>query len=107
MNTLLETLKKYKVVAGVFAIAILFGIYALFFKSETPPADSLITTSPEQSEVDAVTVDLLALLLSLKTIDIDITLFSDDRFKSLTDFSVELIKQPVGRPNPFLPIGGQ
>lgn len=107
MDTLLETLKKYKILGALFAIVLLFGIYVLFFKSETPPADTLVTTSPEQSELDAMTVDLLALLLSLKTIDIDTTLFSDDRFKSLTDFSVELIKQPVGRPNPFLPIGRQ
>ncbi|TSC61785.1 MAG: hypothetical protein G01um101448_1069 [Parcubacteria group bacterium Gr01-1014_48] len=105
MNILLETLKKYKVLGVVFVISLLFGVYALFFRSETPSEDILITTSPESSEVDAVSVDLIALLLSLKTIDIDTTLFSDDRFKSLTDFSVELVRQEVGRPNPFLPIG--
>ncbi len=107
MGALTETLKKYKYLLGfTVGIVVLFFVYSFFFKDSASAPDKLTTASPEQSELDAVTTDLLALLLSLKTLDIDTTIFSDDRFKSLTDFSVELIRQPVGRPNPFLPIDG-
>jgi len=104
----METIRKYKIfVFGVVGFVALFVIYTLFFKGgDTPSPGELQTTSSATSEIEAVTVDLLALLLSLKTLDIDTTIFSDDRFKSLTDFSVALIPQPVGRLNPFLPFGG-
>ena len=108
MEALIETFKKYKYALGFTLIAVIgFVVYTIFFTGESIPAgDELITTSPAQSEVEAVTVDLLALLLSLKTLNIDTAIFADDRFKSLTDFSVELLQQPVGRENPFLPLTG-
>ena len=108
MGGILEAVKKYKYILGFTLIMLLgFILYSVFFAGSGEPAgDALVTTNPAQSEVEAATVDLLALLLSLKTLDIDVSLFSDDRFRSLTDFSVELIPQQVGRQNPFLPIGG-
>lgn len=108
MEILFETMKKYRfLIVGLSVFILLFVAYTLFFKrASSVPPDTLVTTSGGRSEVDAITVDLLTLLLSLKTLDLDTTIFSDDRFKSLTDFSVELIPQPVGRSNPFLPLGG-
>lgn len=107
MGAFIETLKKYKFILGLMALIVIgFFVYKIFISEPFPEGDQLLTTSGEQSEVEAVTIDLLTLLLSLKTLEIDISIFSDDRFRSLTDFSVELLQQPIGRPNPFLPLDG-
>lgn len=107
MGALIETLKKYKLMLGLTVLIVVgFFVYTIFISEPFPEEDTLVTTSPERSEVEAVTIDLLTLLLSLKTLEIDTSIFSDDRFKSLIDFSVELVPQPIGRPNPFLPLEG-
>ncbi len=106
MEILISTLKKYKYILGLTVCIVLYYFLSPMLFPDAPPADTLVATSPEHSEVEAVTVDLLTLLLSLKTLEIDTSIFSDDRFKSLTDFSVEVTPQPIGRANPFLPISG-
>lgn len=49
--------------------------------------------------------DLINQLLELKSLRLDESIFSDPHFRSLTDFSVTIPPEPVGRSNPFLPIG--
>lgn len=49
--------------------------------------------------------DLIALLLELRSITLDTSVLSNPTFLTLQDFSVSLAPEPVGRPNPFAPIG--
>ncbi len=49
--------------------------------------------------------ELLISLEKMKTINLDTTFFSDPAFTNLEDFTVEIPKQPIGRRNPFAPIG--
>ena len=50
--------------------------------------------------------EFLTVLLSVKNISLDDSIFSDLAFTSLHDSSIELISDiPEGRPNPFAPIG--
>ena len=49
--------------------------------------------------------ELIALLLELKSIRLDESVFADTTFQSLQDFSQTLVLEPVGRVNPFAPLG--
>jgi hypothetical protein len=94
------TLKK--ILIGVIIIAVLFVLYRVFTGGEEAPALSSETPSglpPEQGG------DLLALLLQLKSITLADGVFSDAAFQSLQDFTVKLTPEPIGRKNPFAPIG--
>ncbi len=43
-------------------------------------------------------------LEGLKSVSLDISIFSDPTFQSLTDFGVKIPQQTLGRVNPFAPI---
>ena len=47
----------------------------------------------------------ITLLAALRSASFDLEFFAIPEFESLTDFSVELTPQPVGRRNPFAPLG--
>lgn len=56
------------------------------------------------TQVAAESAMFLSRLNELKKIDLDDSLFSDPRFRSLIDNSAPVIEDPVGRPNPFVEV---
>lgn len=96
------------IVVGV----VLFLVYNYFFKA---PADvGLLVSSSSISNVSdtkgnsnfPVSDDFLTLLLSVKSIKLDDTIFSDNAFNTLRDSSITLVPDGnEGRPNPFAPLG--
>ena len=99
---MMNFLKQYStVISFVVIVAVLYGGYALFFAESTEPVVEVteINASPDQ--------DLIALLFELKSIRLDSALFEDQLFKALKDFGRDLVSEPVGRPNPFAPLGGE
>jgi hypothetical protein len=84
-------------------VALAFIAYTIFANRQ-PEA---VLTTTETSELSAPDQDLIALLLELKSISLDNSLFTSPAFASLQDFSQELIPEPVGRPNPFEALPGQ
>jgi len=98
MNFLL----RYKTAILVIVLAIIgFFVYSYFF---TSAPQEVLSSSPAQENVQ-VDADLIALLSTLHSISLDDAIFSDATFKSLQDFSQTLVPQPVGRTNPFAPLG--
>jgi len=99
-----ETIKKYKhIVIGVAAIVVAGIAYTYFFKgSEEEPLLSSELSSAAALEVGA---DVLALLRDLQSIQLDESIWSDPAFRGLQDFGRPLIEEPVGRSNPFAPVG--
>ena len=81
------------------ALLIAFGVW--WGLSTTPAASSALTTDmpagPGQDVVDT--------LLTLRSIKLDGAIFSESAFTSLHDFSTQIVPEPVGRPNPFAPLG--
>lgn len=86
------------------------------FSSKDVPSDQLLTVENGSTDVLAgetipgspndVGQSFLDTLLSLRTIKLDRSLLDRDSFKSLRDFTKELVQQNnQGRPNPFAPIG--
>jgi len=101
---MIDLFKKFKtVIIVVLVIAIAFVVYSYFFAK---PAEPVLSTQ-EVSAVPSVDQDLIAILLQLKSIKLDDAIFSDPAFKSLQDFSQELVQEPVGRNNPFAPLGAR
>jgi hypothetical protein len=84
------------------AVIVLYGGYVFFFA----PTSEEAFTATQTVGVLGSDQELIALLLELKSIHLDDTLFMDPLFKSLEDFGKELVTEPVGRLNPFAPIDG-
>lgn|SRR3989344_7436672 len=93
--------KKYQnVIFIVVAVILGFIAYSYFFTGKETPVLSEETVS----QATPADQDLISLLLELKAITLDESLFADAAFMSLQDFSKELIPEAVGRPNPFAPL---
>lgn len=94
----METLKKNKItIITIILLALGFWVYSNYLK----PDDSV----PTDVSAQAVGSDVLALSQSLQSVTLDQTLFSSPLYRNLVDFSPTLPNQPVGRVNPFAPIG--
>lgn len=93
--------------------SVMIWVYFFFIKSS--PEDQALLTSTSSNVVDqagvsgensAIAQDFLALLLNVKSITLQDSIFSDPAFISLKDSSIELVPDGnEGRPNPFAPIG--
>ncbi len=71
----------------------------------TPP-DSSSPTAPSGTASTPSPAEFLALLLSVKSIQLEDAIFTDEAFKTLKDSTIELKQDiPEGRPNPFAPLG--
>jgi hypothetical protein len=57
------------------------------------------------SDINTNGEEMLIALNKLRAISFDQTLFSDPVFLSLVDFGTDIAPKPIGRPNPFAPIG--
>lgn len=98
---MLAALKKYKLWIGI-AAAALVGALAWNALAPFVSAPALSSGAPAGP---APGRELLSLLLELKALELNESLFSDPAFRSLRDMSQELAPQPAGRTNPFAPLG--
>lgn len=83
-------------------VAVAFIGYSMFLKPDT---DNPLTAQAVDPSQTAVEQELIGLLLELRSIKLDTALFSDERFRALKDFSQEIVQEPIGRENPFAPLG--
>lgn len=63
-----------------------------------------LSDDPISTQLSAESAMFLRKLNDLKQIELDGSLFSDPRFRSLIDNSTPVIEDPVGRPNPFVEV---
>jgi len=97
------------------AVVLVFGYFSFFGKSEPeanlvtalPPALPGAGTAPLAPGINnTLTHDFLSLLLNVKNIHLDDSIFADVSFSNLKDSSITLVQdEPEGRPNPSAPIG--
>jgi len=111
----MPTIKNIIIFISIGIVIVL--IYIFFFKpgAEVPSlVSSTTTTTATTATTDTVIVnnnemvakDFLTLLLSVKSIKLDDTIFSDNAFISLRDSSITLTPDGTeGRINPFAPLG--
>lgn len=67
----------------------------------TSNADGSIAATGSTAAADQ---DLVSTLLTLRSVTLSGTIFTEAAFASLHDFSTTIIPEPVGRPNPFAPL---
>jgi len=89
-------------------------VYVFVIKKE-PETENLISTSSANTELSNVAVlnqnslitkDLLSILLSVKNIKLDDSIFNNDAFTNLHDSAILITSSgDEGRLNPFAPIG--
>lgn len=91
------------------------ALFAMFlfthvFQNETQAQeDPLVVAdsgpSPTEGATNQQGREILALLSDIKSVQLDESIFSDPRFQSLQDTSVDLKPEAKGRTNPFAPLG--
>jgi len=108
---------KFLIVSTIFILV--GGVYLYFSKnlnsenivpiaygsdlSSSSGADSSVTTSFIGNDIES-DISFLTTLVSLKSINIDITLFSNKSFNALVNNAVKIEPVIPGRQNPFAPI---
>lgn len=92
-----------KIFITVLVVLLAFIIYAFFFKK--PPEVGVLQTDGSLTSSQIPGRDLIIILRRLESINLDGSVFESAAFKSLTDFSLPLVKEPIGRDNPFAPVG--
>jgi len=110
---------KNIIIFAVIVVALIL-VYVFFIK-KSPEEANLISSSvsplgnavlPDQQPISAenssVAKDFLSVLLNVKSVKLDGSIFSDPAFMNLSDSSILLVPDGnEGRPNPFAPIGSE
>jgi hypothetical protein len=99
---------KTKLIIIIAVIAIIgFVVYAVFIKAD-PEIDSILSeSSTKKDKVEVLGKDILRAINQIQTLNLDKSIFQDPVLNSLIDNSQEISPLPVGRDNPFEPIGGR
>lgn len=92
-NNLMTLLVVAACIAGVV-------VYQQYFRSDVSGDAILVTDSAA-----AGNLDLLQSLSDLRAVKLDSAIFNDQKFLSLVDFGRSIAPEPVGRTNPFAPLG--
>jgi hypothetical protein len=101
MNSPHKTSKIWYWIIGF--VAIMVGLYFMFFSGTTSPTDSTLV---ESGSGEVIGSQVLNLLNQIKSLKIDSAVFKSAVYKSLRDYSVTIPAENVGRDNPFAPIPG-
>jgi hypothetical protein len=102
------TPKLKKIILLILLAIVLFVVYAVFIKKDpTNTSDgNLITGGGVLSEdARALGNQISQALLRLEQIKLDRNIFTNNIYVTLVDRSEPIIDEPIGRPNPFAPIG--
>ncbi len=80
--------------------------YGLTQNATPTPVLTTVTTSgsPTQESADQ---ELVATLLTLRAVTLSGTIFQDPAFVTLRDFGTTIVAEPIGRQNPFAPLGSR
>lgn len=98
------TPKLKKIIITLVILALLFVVYAVFIKKD-PTSQALLNTDAISPEAQAIGSQISQALLRIEQIKLDKTIFNNDIYKTLVDRSEPISDEPIGRSNPFAPIG--
>ena len=104
--------KAKNIIIFLVIVTIFVLLYVFFIKKDSDEEASLVSASSESALPDGegssnplITDEFLTLLLNVKGITLEDSLFSDPAFSSLYDSSIILIPDGTeGKPNPFAPL---
>ncbi|MFA6430548.1 MAG: hypothetical protein WC229_01495 [Candidatus Paceibacterota bacterium] len=96
--------KKNQILIVVIVVIVGFFVFNYFKNSSVDNSGSSIVAEQRVTEF-AGAREILSLLNRMSNVKLDDSIFNDSSFKSLKDTTVVLVGQPVGRNNPFAPLG--
>lgn len=113
---MIRTLSQHK---GIVLIITIFAAGALWYgmsQSSSEPSSAIVTGGAGETvdatgaivagtAADPETQKILDILLALRSVKLDGTIFSNTAFMSLKDMTTKIIPEPAGRPDPFAPLG--
>jgi hypothetical protein len=67
--------------------------------------DAALLVTEDLTQATESDRDIVNVLLQLRAVTLSGTIFTDPTFMTLQDFGSEIVPEPVGRPNPFAPLG--
>ena len=96
---MLKSLKQNKsLILSILVIVLGFYVYNSFFKTD-------IASFTVDESVRTIGTEIVRTYDNLQSVSLDQKIFSSPAYLNLTDFTVEIPKQAVGRDNPFASIG--
>lgn len=95
------------VITGIIIVAVLVIGYYVFVKKDTTSQGIIESPTAAADQVVLVGSQIANTVRSLKDLRSSVektsAVFSMPAFASLQDFSVEVLSEPIGRANPFVP----
>lgn len=97
---MIDIIKQNKVILVILVIIIV--AFAWFGLADRQPSTSLLTNDT-RGDASVAEQEILRLLLDMRTIRLDSSIFENPAFASLQNFGRDIVPEPVGRTNPFAP----
>ncbi|MFZ2556143.1 MAG: hypothetical protein WAZ27_04395 [Minisyncoccia bacterium] len=97
---LLQNKAVVLILGSIFAAV---AVWYVFLRNTT--VEPLLATE-DLTTATAADKDVVETLLALRAITLSGTIFTDPAFVNLKDTGTQIVPEPVGRPNPFLPLTG-
>ena len=99
-------IKQHKLAFIGIIVVVVGGIwYGMTSNSAPEQLVTQVSTSSGSPTQDSADQELVASLLTLRAVTLSGTIFQDPAFTGLQDFGTTIVAEPVGRPNPFAPLG--
>jgi hypothetical protein len=102
---MMGVLRKHKFLFLI-GIVVIAGVAWFAMSGGTPSGDAVLTTTtPPSGAAGSAQRQLLSTLNDLRSIRLGAEILNDPAFLSLRDFGTDIITEPIGRRNPFAPLG--
>ncbi|MCB9806126.1 hypothetical protein H6775_03125 [Candidatus Nomurabacteria bacterium] len=98
-------IRKYKKIIIIVGIAIVLFFVFLYFTGGSSNTALIKSTVNSPSGAEAIGSEIIQALNQIETLKLDGQIFEDPVYRSLVDRSQVLTPEPVGRSNPFAPLG--
>jgi hypothetical protein len=99
--------QKYKKIIIAIILLIAAPIAYSFIRGDSVDSEELLVSSNRnvQNQAQLVGNEIISALNQIQTLNLSKDIFEDEVFRSLIDRSQQIPLEPVGKTNPFSPIG--
>jgi hypothetical protein len=104
----MKWISQHKLTFLLIIVALVAGaFYMLSQGSSVPPADISLITTTESTVPGTESGDqqIVATLLALHAVTLSSPILQEPAFATLKDFGTQIVAEPIGRSNPFAPLG--
>lgn len=97
--------QKYKkIILIILGLVILFFVYS-YFSGNNSADEELLTSSIQVDPAQVVGTEIISALNQIESLKLSRDIFEDPVYRSLVDRSEPIPQEPIGKSNPFSPIG--